>query len=133
MKRTSLQLLKFAGVGVLNTVFSVCLFELLRRGLPYLVAYSLSYGAGIGLSYVLNSAYVFKSRLGLAPAMRFPLVYVVQYGLSLILMPLLVEKAHVHPAVALILTVGVTTPVGFVLAKTLLRGARPLSSLNNPP
>lgn len=133
MKRAALQLLKFAGVGVINTAFSVCLFELLRGWLPYLIAYSLSYGAGIGLSYVLNSTYVFKSRLGLAPAVRFPLVYVLQYGLSLILMRFLVEKAHVHPAVALVLTVGLTTPAGFLLAKTALRGAAPLSNLKNPP
>ena len=121
MKRLLLQFLGFAGVGVINTLTSVAVFEIFRRALPYLAAYTLAFGGGILASYVLNSKYVFQRPLGFGTALRFPFVYVLQYTLSMLLMHLLVEKTLLHPSIAMVLVVGCATPVSFLFARFLMR------------
>ena len=81
---------RFVLAGALNTAATWGLFEVLRHALPHLLAYSLTYVIGIGIAYVLNTRFVFRTGASLRSALRFPLVYVGQYLYGLAVMWLLV-------------------------------------------
>lgn len=113
---------RFLVVGAANTLFTVLLYEALRRVLPYLAAYSIAYVAGIAIAYALSTGYVFERARTLASAMRFPLVYVAQYLLGAGLMWLLVDRLDTHPTLAVLLVVAATVPVTFALSRLVLAG-----------
>lgn len=80
-----------------------------------------SSGLRVLLSYWLNCHFVFKVRMSLKGLLRFPLVYVVQYLVGLLLMFVLVEKLAVPKLLAPLLVIVVTVPLTFVLSRALLR------------
>ena len=94
---------------------------------PYGVAYTISYAAGIFLSYWLNAMFVFQEPLSIARALQYPLVYAVQYLLGLGLLFLLVEVTHVSKIIAPVLIVIVTLPITFLLSRYLIRRSFGLS------
>jgi len=83
---------RFLLVGVSNTLVSYVVFLLLLPFLPYLYAYTLSYCVGIVNSYFMNVFFVFKKQITLHSFLKFPLVYVIQYGLGGAILWLLVGK-----------------------------------------
>ena len=115
------EFVRFVFAGLMNTGVTLLLFELLRRVMPYLAAYSITYVIGIGLSYWLNANFVFKIRKSVRNAIAFPLVYVVQYLVGALLLWALVGKLALHPAVAVIVVVASTLPLTFVLTRFVLR------------
>ena len=111
---------RFLVVGAVNTGLTVIFFEGLRRLVPYLLAYSVAYVTGIVISYILNASFVFRRRKTVKTAALFPLVYVVQYLLGVVLMWLLVEHAGCAPTVSVIVVVVISVPLTFVLSRTVL-------------
>jgi len=99
------------------------LFEALRRYMPYLTAYSISYVTGVAISYLLNAKFVFERRTSVIGAVLFPLVYAVQYGLGLSLMWLFVDRAGLSPTTALLAVTIVSVPLTFFLSRLVLIGA----------
>ena len=114
---------RFILVAGFNTIATYLLYVGLLRFCDYRVAYSTSYATGIVLSYLLNTRFVFRRRLAWSSAIRFPLVYVVQYVVGLILLTLLVQRAHVPPAIAAIIVVAASVPLTFVLSRLVIRRA----------
>ncbi len=115
------QFLRFLASGAVNTAASYAVFLALLPFTHYLVAYSIGYAFGIALSYLLMTRFVFRKAARLATAMRFPLVYVVQYALGSAVTYALVEYAHVRPFIAALGAIVATIPVTFILARTIFR------------
>jgi putative flippase GtrA len=111
---------RFLLAGAANTVLTVVLFEGLRRVLPYLVAYSLAYVTGIVVSYLLGTAFVFSRRRTVRSAALFPLIYVAQYLLGVLLMWWLVERLAVDATMALFIVIAVSVPITFLLSRAVL-------------
>ena len=111
---------RFLIVGGVNTVVTLSLFEGLRRVAPYLLAYSVAYVTGIGVSYVLNTSFVFRRRKTVKTAALFPLVYVAQYLLGMLLMWLLVDHAGFGPTASVVIVTVISVPLTFVLSRTVL-------------
>jgi putative flippase GtrA len=111
---------RFLLVGVTNTLFSYLLYLLLLQFLPYIVAYTLSYCAGIVLSYFLNVHFVFKKNVSLASFLKFPFVYAIQYALGALVLWLLVG-AGITPTWAMIGVLIVTIPVTFFASRFVLK------------
>lgn len=111
---------RFLLVGATNTLFSYLLYVLLLRAMPYIAAYTLSYGAGIVLSYFLNVQFVFRKRAGLASFLKFPLVYLIQYGLGALVLWLLVG-AGISPTLSMLGVIIVTIPVTFLSSRFVLK------------
>ena len=120
-----LEFARFVAAGLVNTSVTLLLFELLRRAIPYLAAYSLTYLIGIGLSYLLNASFVFKVRKSVRTAASFPLVYVVQYLVGALLMWTFVGRFAWHPTVAMIIVVVATLPLTFLMTRWVLRRTNP--------
>jgi len=114
--------LRFAGVGLFNTVAGYVLYLLLLRFLPYPVSFALTYAAGIFISYGLHSRFVFRRSLEWNKAIRYPAVYGVQYVLGALLLWAAVELLAVDPRIAAILAVASTVPVVFLMSRRIIRG-----------
>ncbi|MFF4774318.1 GtrA family protein [Microtetraspora fusca] len=111
---------RFLVAGGVNSGATYGLFVVLSWWMPPSVAYSLVFLSGIALSYVLNTAFVFRTRASIGSAVRFPGVYLVQYLTGLALLTLLVRWG-VDSRVAMPLTMCVTVPLTFVLSRRVLR------------
>lgn len=112
---------RFLVSGALNTVASYALFLLLLLWLPYLAAYTIAYLAGIASSYLLMTTFVFRTPPRLATAIRFPLVYVVQYAVGSGVIVALVEWWNVRASIAAIVAIVVSIPFVYVTSRLLLR------------
>jgi putative flippase GtrA len=117
------ELLRFIVVGGVNTGVTFLLFLALGWLMPAPLAYTISYLFGIGLSYALNSLFVFQTDLSVRTAVRFPLVYVVQYLYGLVVVSVLTAWLHVPNAAAAAVTIVSSIPLTFVLSRKVLRAA----------
>lgn len=111
------QFLRFVATGTANTVASYAVYVALLYVLPYLVAYTIAYACGIVLSYALMTRFVFRRPARWSTAVRFPLIYVVQYALGSGAIYLLVERAGITPWLAAALAIVLVVPTTFVLAR----------------
>jgi len=112
---------RFLLVGATNTSISYLLYLLLLAFMSYLFAYSISYGIGIVISYILNSRFVFRQPLSLAKFLQFPAVYAIQYGLGAAILWLLVGQLSVSPEWAMLAVVVITIPVTFITSRFILK------------
>jgi putative flippase GtrA len=116
--------LRFLVAGAVNTGATYALFLGLAQVLPYLVAYAIAYVAGIALAYALAAGFVFRVPPQWSTALRFPLVYVLQFAVGSGVMALLVEAFGVAPAFAAIAAIVASIPVTFVASRRALRAPR---------
>ena len=112
---------RFLAAGVVNTGVSYAIYLLLLTILPYLAAYTIAYVAGIAISYLLLTRFVFRTDRRLVTAVRFPLVYIAQYLTGSAVIVLLVETLGVRASIAAIVAIIVSIPVTFVLSRIVLR------------
>lgn len=112
---------RFLIAGLVNTLIGYLLYLLLLLILPYQAAYTTSYGAGIFISYYLNSVYVFQRPLRWSSAVQYPLVYLVQYVTGLVTISLLVEQLSVDTRIASLLTILITLPLVYILSRAIIR------------
>jgi len=119
-----LQFVRFIVSGAINTGITYGLYLLLLPLLGYLPAYSAAYVAGILLSYWLNSVFVFGQPMSWRGLVRFPLVYVVQYVLTGVLLWLSVDALGVDKRIALLAAIAVTVPVTFLAARLAILPSR---------
>jgi putative flippase GtrA len=111
---------RFLLAGAANTLLTYLLYILLLKFLAYLSAYSIVYCLGIALSYFLNVYFVFKQRISFASFAKFPIVYIIQYCLGAAILWLLVDRADVTPANAMIGAIAGTIPVTFLASRFVL-------------
>ena len=121
--RFNLTFIRYLMVTVLNTLTTYALYLLGLRLMPYPLAYSSAYLAGIFIAYALNSLFVFRQPLSWKKALQYPLVYVVQYLLGLFMLTVLVEMLRVDAQFAALLNVVVTLPITYVLSRFILTRA----------
>lgn len=119
-RSSSRELARFVMASALNTALTYLLYLGLLRIVSYRWAYSLSYVAGIFLSFVLNSLYVFRVPLRWRRLLPYPSVYLVQYFLGLAVAWAGVEVLGVDERLVPIAVIAVTVPVSFVLTRWVL-------------
>jgi len=117
---------KFLISGGFNTAITYGVYLLLLSYIPYSISYTISYLFGILIAYVLNRYFVFNSHRGLKSAVLLPLIYLLQYGLNLLILWYWVEKLGFEVRLAPIATIIVTIPLTYALSKLvfLKRGPR---------
>ena len=121
MKFNGNEFFKFIFFGGINTVLSYAIYVVLLLFLIYPVAYSLAYFLGIFISYYLNSRFVFKRNVRLVKAFQYPLVYLVQYLLSVSLLSVLIEIFSLNKFIAPALVIMITIPVTFSLSRFIIK------------
>ncbi|WP_169083624.1 GtrA family protein [Paenibacillus sp. PL91] len=116
--------IKFGMVGLLNTLITYILYLVLLDHYPYVISYSVSYVAGIFISYFFNTLFVFKQPISLKNLLKFPIIYLVQYLLNLLLMFILVDTLNINEKFSLIISIIVTFPITFILSKYVLKNKK---------
>jgi putative flippase GtrA len=115
------QALRYLVAGGINTAGSYALYFLLLAVLPYRIAYTIAFVAGIAASYWLNARFVFRVPLRLRDGLRFPAISVGQYVAGLAIVSALVEGFGVHPAWAALAAIVLTVPLAFLATRWMLR------------
>lgn len=113
---------RYLVVGGLNTALSFALFVLFELFLRHQLAYTLAYVAGVAVSFVMNSKLVFRTPLSLDRAVKFPMVYVVQYVYGLAAMTVLVDLLRLHSYVAIVIVIVTSVPISYFLSRKALVG-----------
>ena len=116
--------MRFLVVGAVNSGLTYLAYLALLKRVSYQWAFSLSYVAGIFLSFVLNSCFVFRVPLRWQRLLPYPSVYLVQYVLGLGVIHLGVELLRWDERLMPIAVLTMTMPVSFVLTRWILRGDR---------
>jgi putative flippase GtrA len=114
--------LRFLIAGGVNTATTLVLYWMLLPVTGYVVAYSGTIAAGIALSYLLSSRFVFRAVVSPLRAGLFPLVYGVQFLSGLLVLWIWVDVWGLPPNYGIIATIGVTIPITFVLSRLVLTG-----------
>lgn len=116
---TQSSFLRFLVSGTANTVATYAVYLLLLRVVDYRVAYTMAYVAGILLAYALNRVFVFQTHRGLSSMLLFPLVYVVQYLVSLATIWLWVDWLNLAKIFAPLLAIVITIPSTYFLSRLI--------------
>lgn len=115
------EFLKFVVSGGINTLTTYLMYLLLLLFLNYSLSYTVSYVSGIFLSYYLNTVFVFKEKMSIKKFLKFPIVYLIQYFINLLMLYILVEHLHLSTKIVPLIVVVVTIPVTFVLSKLIIK------------
>jgi putative flippase GtrA len=123
--------LRFVIAGAINTAVTYAIYLALLPWSGYAVAYTIAYVTGIALSYVLNTWYVFRVRRDLRGLALFPLVYLAQYLIGMLVLSLSVSSFGVPEKFALLISIAITVPMTFVLSRLFLkRGSAPTKTMD---
>jgi putative flippase GtrA len=118
--RWSSPFVRFLVGGAANTAIGYLLYLAAARVMDYRWAYTTSYLLGIGISYLINSLYVFRQPLSWRRLLAFPAVYALQYAAGLALLWLFVSRLGIHKEYAPLLVVPLTIPLTFVASRLVL-------------
>ncbi len=113
---------RFIVAGALNTGATYIIYRLILLAAPYAFAYTIAFVAGIGISFLLNTTYVFRTAPTVRAAAQYPLVYAVQYLAGLLGLYALVQYLGVDARIAPLITLLLTIPLSFVLSRRVIRG-----------
>ena len=118
-------LLRFASVGVLNTllgyaVIFLCMYAL---NLGAVVSNVIGYAVGFVTSFVLNRTFTFRSTAAPLPeAVRFLVIFLLAYLANLGILVLLTRYLHANEALSQVLAGIVYFGLSFVLGKYYVFG-----------
>lgn len=113
---------RFILSGGLNTAITYGIYLVLLQKTSYQISYSIAYVSGIAISYILNRAFVFKSHRGLRSILLFPLIYITQYGIGMLLLWMWIDIAKLSDKIAPLVVVVVTVPATYVLSRFVFLG-----------
>ena len=116
--------IRFVMFGAFNTAATFLVYCLLVFLMHPQIAYALVFALGIVVAYVGNSRFVFRQPLDWKIARVYPLVYLVQYTLTALLIYIFGTWLDVGPRVALAIALVITVPVSFTLNRALLSKAQ---------
>lgn len=111
-------------MGGVNTLLTYIFYLFLLMLFSYTIAFIISYVSGIIISYFLNSLFVFESKVSLKKAMRFPIVYIVQFSLNLFLLWLLVDILKLQETIAPLVAIVFTIPITYGITKLVLESRK---------
>lgn len=111
------EFLRFLVMGGINTLVAYIVYLILLNWMRYEIAYSLGYAVGICVAYALSAVFVFRKPMSKRSAVRFPLVYVVQFLISLGLLKIAVDWIHLPEWFAFCVAVVLTIPATFLMTR----------------
>lgn len=111
---------RFVIVGGANTVATYVLYLALLYLVDYRVAFTTSFIVGIVIAYSLNAWFVFRTRWSLFKLFGYPVVYLIQYALGLLLLTVEVDALGVDRRLAPFINVVLLLPLTFLLNRWFL-------------
>jgi putative flippase GtrA len=111
---------RFIVGGGINTGFTYIAYICFNFFLNYQASYLIAYALGVVFSYWLNARFVFCVSVSWRGLFSYPIVYVVQYALSALILAGLVDQFKISESIAPLLVVGLTIPVTYIMSKFLI-------------
>ncbi|MEY2252031.1 GtrA family protein [Comamonas sediminis] len=124
--------LRFVVGGGMNTGFSYLIYLLGGLIFSYQVAYFIAYVSGIIFSYWFNARFVFHIPLSWKGLLSYPLVYLVQYLISALLLGSAVEYLGINKYIAPLAITLITLPLTYCMSKLLLGAGKNAPSRHSP-
>ena len=112
---------KFVIAGAINTGLSYVIYLLLLLVVDYRLAYVMAFVSGIAIAMVLNSRFVFLTRLTLRKGAGFIAAYCFQLVFGIFILQLLVEQTTVPQALAPLCVMVFTVPLSFFMSRYALK------------
>lgn len=122
MKFLNREFIRFIIVGLINTISTYLIYLFLLNFISYNVSYIISYISGVAIAFILNSSYVFKTKITLRKTIKYPLVYLFQYIINALVLNILIKNGVVNEILAPVLVVVFSIPVTYLLTKFILKG-----------
>jgi len=116
--------IRFLVAGSVNTIVTYAIYFVLLLWWPYALAYTLSFVAGIVLSYWLSTRFVFRVPGSMKRFAAYPLVYAAQYGAGLATLHAAIEVFCIPQRLAMLVSIAVTVPLTFLLSRLVLKYER---------
>jgi putative flippase GtrA len=110
----------FVGVGAINTILSIALFEVLNLFLPYWIAYLVPFPVGIVFLLYANATFVFGRTVSTASAVSFVAIYMASYAIGFAFVLVMVEVIGLPPAFAPFAALAIVTPINFIGSRLAL-------------
>ena len=114
--------LRFAAVGICNTICYYVIFRALHLFTPYLVAHALAFAVCIVISFFLNCAFTFHVSPTWRRFIRFPLSTLTTFIVMTVGVSVLVEGVGADPNVASLVSALAAVPLSYVISRLLLVG-----------
>lgn len=109
-----MQIIRFCGVGILNTIVGYGVFFLLVNYMYYLQALLIAHIVGVTHSFIWNKYWVFKSKKHLLfEFIKFNLIYAIVFVANAIALFVSVDFLQVNPRLAQLILLPVITLVSF--------------------
>lgn len=112
--------LRFLLGGGVNTAFTYGIYLALNLVMNYQWAYLFAYIIGVVFAYCFNAVLVFRVPLSWKGFFSYPLVYVIQYGASALLLGALVEFANMSEKFVPLLVSVCMVPLTYTISKLIL-------------
>jgi putative flippase GtrA len=110
------RIVKFLGVGVLNTLFGYGIYAgLVFINLPYLTALLMATLAGVTFNYFSFGRMVFKANVELLSMGKFIAAYAVVYAINATLLSMLTDGFHLSPYLAQVICIPPSVVVTWLL------------------
>ena len=110
------RMLKFLGVGLLNTLFGYSIYAVfVFIGLPYLIALFLATVAGVIFNYFSIGRIVFKARGGWLVFGKFIAAYLVVYVINAALLSILTVNFNLNPYLGQVMCILPNVVTGWLL------------------
>lgn len=116
------QVLRFALVGVVNTLTYYATYLLLVLALPYLGAHVLAFAVSTLGSFLLNCRFTYRTRPTWRKLLLYPLTVAANFVITTVGVALLVELVAVDERVAPLLAAAAAVPLTFLATRTVLVG-----------
>jgi putative flippase GtrA len=110
---------RFLFTGGLNTALTYALYLILLQYLPYLWSYSISYLTGLIFAFGMSRYFIFKRSAGLKSALLFPLIYVAQYAVGMLIIWAWVNVACLNKELAPLVATAVMVPLTYIATKII--------------
>ena len=111
---------RFLLAGGINTLLTLAIYQCLLFWLPYTLAFTLAFVAGIVFTGLVYTRFVFTVRPTGRRFVSNALYYVLSYGVNLFILSILIDGLALHERIAIILTIGLMVPLNFICLRWLL-------------
>jgi len=115
---------RFLLSGGFNTLLTYAIYLMLLHFLSYRISFTITFIIGIVIAYVLSRYFVFAVPSKGRRVMMFPIIYIIQYIVSMLMVFLWVDWLQLHVVWAPLASIVITIPITFALNRWVFKPVR---------
>lgn len=127
------EVLRFAVVGVANTITYYVTYLVLVTALPYLAAHVIAFAVAMVGSFLLNCRFTYRTRPTWRKLLLYPLTVAANFVITTVGVGLLVELLGMDERVAPLVAAVAAIPLTFLATRSVLLGRPGGAPIGVPP